>query len=213
MFILSGLRKLVADPDIAVDLGTANTRLYAEGYGIIANEPSLIGLDAKGKVAAVGRSVDARSRRISPLRAGVVVDAVAASQLLKPLLRRGRRFGIIKPRVMAFVPTDACDAERQRLCESLLQAGAATVLILPEPLAAAIGAGLDITSPYSQMIVDIGDGVTDMAVIRSSELIATFAVRAACSDMHFAVSSSIEHSRGVVIYPQEAERITCSVGV
>lgn len=216
--IAAGLRRVIADPDVAIDLGTANTRLYAMGRGMIAEEPSLVRIDSQtGAVTAVGMSAaslpsEPASRSVAPLRAGVVTDVRAAAQLLEPLLRRARRFGLIKPRVMAFAPTDACESEREALREAMFRAGASKVSISPEPLAAAIGAGLDVTLPYAQMLVDIGDGVTDIAVIRSGALIATFAVRTACSDLHAAVSSSVERQHSLLLYPQEAERIACQVG-
>lgn len=216
--ITAGLRRAIADPDVAIDLGTANTRLYAMGRGMVAEEPSLIRIDSQtGAVTAVGASAaklpsEPASRSVSPLRAGVVIDVGAAAQLLEPLLRRARRFGLIKPRVMTFAPTDACESEQDALREVMLRAGASRVSISPEPLAAAIGAGLDITLPYAQMLVDIGDGVTDIAVVRSSALIATFAVRTACSDLHTAVSSNVEQQHNLLLYPHEAERITCRVG-
>ncbi len=215
--IVAGLRRAIADPDVAIDLGTANTRLYAMGRGVIAEEPSLVRIDSQtGAVTAIGASAKlpgkSASHSVAPLRAGVVTDVGAAVELLKPLLRRARRFGLIKPRVMTFAPTDACESERGALREAMLQAGASRVSISPEPLAAAIGAGLDITLPYAQMLVDIGDGVTDIAVVRSGALIATFAIRTACSDLHAAVSSSVESNHKLLLYPQEAERIACRVG-
>lgn len=215
----SGLRRWVAAPDIAVDLGTANTRLYANGHGLIADEPSLIKVKADtGAVEAVGAKAarltrnDPNAYSISPLHSGVVADIDAASSLLEPLFKRARKFGMIKPRALACAPTDACDEERAALVEATQKAGASSVVVVPEPLAAAIGAGLDITLPYAQMLVDIGDGVTDIAVIRSSSLITTSAVRTACSDLHHAVSHMISFKYGVLVPPKEAERLTWMVG-
>lgn len=215
----SGLRRWVAAPDIAVDLGTANTRLYANGHGLIADEPSLIKVKADtGAVEAVGAKAarltrnDPNAYSISPLHSGVVADIDAASSLLEPLFKRARKFGMIKPRALACAPTDACEEERAALVEATQNAGASSVVVVPEPLAAAIGAGLDITLPYAQMLVDIGDGVTDIAVIRSSSLITTSAVRTACSDLHHAVSHMISFKYGVLVPPKEAERLTWMVG-
>ncbi|MBK9313057.1 MAG: rod shape-determining protein [Acidobacteria bacterium] len=216
---VSGLRKWVAAPDIALDLGTANTRLYANGHGMIADEPSLIKIKAEtGAVEAVGAKAarsnknDSNSYSISPLHSGVVADIEAASSLLEPLFRRAHRFGILKPRALACAPTDACEEERAALVEATQKAGASSVVVVPEPLAAAIGAGLDITLPYAQMLVDIGDGVTDIAVIRSSSLITTSAIRTACSDLHHAVSHMVSFRHSVLLSPKEAERLTLMVG-
>lgn len=217
--ITAGLRKLVAPPDLAIDLGTANTRLYALGHGMIADEPSLIRFQPiTGEVEAVGNhaawlaNVDPYSPTVSPLHAGVVADIEAASSLLKPFLKRAQRFGLFKPRVLACAPTDACEEERAALIEAAQRAGASEVYVAPEPLAAAIGAGLDVASHYAQMIVDIGDGVTDIAVVRSGNLILTSAVRTACSDLRNAVSQMVSFRHGVLLFPQEADRLMQLIG-
>ncbi len=216
---VSGLRKWVASPDLAIDMGTANTRLYALGYGLIADEPSLVKIKPEtGAVEAVGSRAarlanrEPNSHSVSPLHAGVVADVEAASTLLTSLLKRARKFGLLKPRALACAPTDACEEERAALVEATRRAGASAVIVVPEPLAAAIGAGLDISSPYAQMLVDIGDGVTDIAVIRSGRLVMTSAVRTACSDLHRAVSQMIAFRYGVLLFPHEAQRLTHLVG-
>src|SRR5262249_7266062 len=205
--IILGLRRIIAAPDIAIDLGTANTRLYALGRGMIADEPSIVRMSLEtGRVEAVGRcAVRLRYRNgnassVSPLRAGVIEDVDAAASLLKPLMWRARRLGLMRPRALACAPTDASEKERAALIEVTRRAGASYVAIAPEPLAAAIGAGLDISSPYAQMVVDIGDGVTDIAVIRSGTLVATSAVRKACSDLHSAILNHVEKKYKVSLY-------------
>jgi rod shape-determining protein MreB len=193
---------------LAIDLGTANTRLYALGHGLIADEPSLIRVQPNtGEVEAVGvqaawlANVDPYSPSVSPLHAGVVADVEAACSLLKPFLKRAQKFGLFKPRVLACAPTDACEEERAALVEATRRAGASEVFIAPEPLAAAIGAG-----------VDIGDGVTDIAVVRSGSLILTSAVRTACSDLRNAVAQMVSYRHGVMLFPQEAERLMHLIG-
>lgn len=217
--ITAGLRKLVAPPDLAIDLGTANTRLYALGHGMIADEPSLIRLQPfTGEVEAVGAQAawlstsDPYSQTVSPLHAGVVADIGAASELLKPFLKRAQRFGLFKPRVLACAPTEACEEERNALIEAAMRAGASEVYIAPESLAAAIGAGMDVASHYAQMIVDIGDGITDIAVVRSGNLILTSGVRTACSDLRSAVAQMVSFRHGVLLFPQEAERLMQLIG-
>src|SRR5262245_64323369 len=216
--LATGWRNLLA-PDLAIDLGTANTRLYARGHGLIADEPTLIKIQPEtGAVEAVGAraarlsKLDRFAYAVSPLHAGVVADVEAASSLLKFFLSRAQRLGILRPRALACAPTDACEEERAALIEATKRAGAAAVVVVPEPLAAAIGAGLDISSPYAQMLVDIGDGVTDIAIIRSSTLIQTSAVRTACSDLQRAISQMVAFQYGVLLYPPEAERLTHLVG-
>ncbi|MFN7945766.1 MAG: rod shape-determining protein [Blastocatellia bacterium] len=217
---ISTVRNLVADPDIALDLGTANTRLYANGRGVIADEPSVVRISPDtGFVESVGaraaRSEDYDSGRnfIAPLHGGVVSDVGAAAALLSPLLWRARRLGLFRPRVLACVPSDACAEERAALIEATRRAGASAVTLTPEPLAAAVGIGLDISLPYAQMLVDIGDGVTDIAVIRSSALVSTAAVRTACSDLISAVRKNVASLYGVELYQREALRLIRSVGV
>ncbi len=215
----TSIRKILGCPDIAIDLGTANTRLFASGYGMIADEPSMISvIQETGTVAAVGREAALLSGTgtdlvpLHPLNSGVVSDVAAATSLLRHLMDRVQWHGFLKPRALACIPTDACEEERQSLIEATRRAGASAVVIVPEPLAAAIGAGLDITSPYAQMLVDIGDGVTDIAVIQSSSLIRTAAVRTACSDLHQAITDVVAQRYGVQLPPHEAQRLTHRVG-
>jgi rod shape-determining protein MreB and related proteins len=217
--LTTGWRNLLAVPDLAIDLGTANTRLYVRGHGLIADEPTLIKIQPEtGVVEAVGAraarlsKLDQFAYSISPLHAGAVADIEAASSLLKFFLSRAQKLGILKPRALACAPTDACDEEREALIEATRRAGASAVVVVPEPMAAAIGAGLDVSSPYAQMLVDIGDGVTDIAVIRSGALITTSAVRTACSDLRHCVSQMIAFRYGVLLFPDEAERVIRTVG-
>jgi rod shape-determining protein MreB len=217
--IFSKLRGVMSAPDLAIDLGTANTRLYAQGRGLIADEPSLVTINRlTGEVEAVGaraaRLADAQDRlhAVAPLRGGVVADVATAVSLLAPFIRRARRFGMMRPRALACIPTDACVEEREALEEAIRAAGAAAVTIVPEPLAAAIGAGIEVESRYAQMLVDIGDGVTDIAVIREAELISTAAVRVACSDLHEAVKQKVVSKSSVLLLAREAERLTREIG-
>jgi len=152
---------------IALDVGTATTRI-AMGQSSLAELPSLIGCKRA-------------------LRGGVVVDGEAVSIILEPLFALTRRFGILKPCVLACAPSNARDEERQILTESIIKAGAYSVSIIPELLAAAIGSGLDVSSPYAQMVIDIGEGVTDCAVIRSSKILVTSAIRVGCERMRQAI--------------------------
>lgn len=152
---------------IALDVGTATTRI-ATGQSSMAERPSLIGCK-------------------QALRDGVVVDGEAVSFILEPFFVLARRFGILKPYVLACAPSNARDEERQTLTDSIMKAGAFSVSIIPEPLAAAIGSGLDVSSPYAQMVIDIGEGVTDCAVIRSSKILVTSAIKIGCGRMRQAV--------------------------
>lgn len=216
---LSSFSRVLTAPDIAIDLGTANTRLYAAGHGLIADEPSMVKVEPdSGVVEAVGKGAvqqpftDHDQALVSPLRQGVVANVEAASALLQPLLKRARWLGLNRPRVLACAPTDAREEEREALIEATRRAGASAVALAPEPLAAAIGIGMDVASLYAQMIVDIGDGVTDIAVIRSGSLVATFAVRVAGSDLITSVSQAIAERHKVEPYHREAERLIWKIG-
>lgn len=163
-------------PDVAVDVGTAWIRVTCGAAGLQA-VPSLF----------EGRNA---------LRSGVIVDLDAATAVLRPLLRRIRRFGVLPPRAVACVPSDATSREQDAVREAVLKAGAANVRIVPEPLAAAIGAGLDVASPFANMILDIGDGVTDCAVIRSGKIVDMHASRVGCADLRKAVMKASARHMG-----------------
>lgn len=160
---------------VALDLGTATTRI-ATGMSQSIEKPSHIG-------------------EKKALHNGVIVDGETTLEILKPLLDRTRIFGIVKPCVLACAPSDARKEERQLLIDSIMKAGAASTSVIPEPLAAAIGSGIDVSSQYAQMVIDIGEGVTDCAVIRSSKIRATCAIRVGCGQMR----------RAIVLAAQESE--------
>ena len=152
---------------VALDVGTATTRL-AVGMSQLMEQPSILG-----------------TKRA--LRDGVVIDGKIVAHILQPLLERTRRLGLLKPYVLACAPSDARLEERQLLVDSIMMGGAASVAVIPEPLAAAIGAGIDISSPYARMIIDIGEGVTDCAVIRSSKITVACAIRSGCDRMRHTI--------------------------
>jgi len=166
MSLTAGLRH-----NLALDVGTASVRL-GTGSRRVIEAPSHCG----------------ERRAIS---GGVVVDGEALVDILVPLLAQGRAFGVVKPRVLACAPTDATPRERELLVEAILRSGAASVLVVPEPLAAAVGGGVDVASPYAQMVIDIGEGVTDCAVIRSGRLIASCAQRLACAALRSRIAATL----------------------
>jgi len=212
------LRNLIADPDLAVDLGTASTRIFAAGRGLVVDEPTLVrrpGNGVSGMSPTNGHAPDhlPGDGWTTPIRAGVVSDLPAAVEMLKPLISRTRRFGLIRPRVLACAPADASEEDRATLREALRRAGAAAVSIIPEPKAAAIGAGFDMSLPYAQMLADIGDGLTEVAVIRTGQLVHQSTVRVACSDLKAAIRDSVRKHHGVALSWAEAERLMKVVGV
>jgi len=179
--------------DVALDVGTATTRV-AIGRHRLIEHPS---------ETAVKRA----------LRGGVVVDGDAAVAFLKPLLSQVRVFGVVGPRVLACAPTDVKLNERELLVESIVKAGASSVVVIPEPLAAAVGAGIDVSSPYSQMVIDIGEGVSDCAVIQSSKIVATCAVRIGCARLRQAIAHAVARSGNRPVTDDEAETMLRTCGV
>lgn len=196
-------------PSIAVDLGTANTRIYASQYGEVTERPSSVSL-TNGKTDNISDEyLEHTNNRLAtkPLRCGVIIDLKNATILLKPLVKKTRRF-FMAPITLASAPTDTTENERNILRKALVNAGASHVSIIPEVWAAAIGSGIDISHTNSQLLIDIGDGVTDMAVFRDGRIIYTSSVRIACSDLQKSIRSAIMSKYKFQIYDHEAERLT-----
>jgi len=161
---------------VALDVGTSTIRA-ASGLRPLIEQHSRLG-----------------SR--SGMRGGVVIDPATVAEILRPILDSTRLFGIVKPCVLACAPSDATQEERQRLHDAVMQAGASSVMIIPEPLAAAVGAGIDVSSPYAQMVVDIGEGVTECALIRMSRIQTTAAVRVGCGQMRAGLQPALTQQSG-----------------
>ncbi|MBN1545480.1 MAG: rod shape-determining protein, partial [Syntrophaceae bacterium] len=211
--MFSRLKQIMRQPSIAVDLGTANTRIFSSELGQIKEKPSLIRYknDAKTKLVSDDYLSYLNSKLFfMPLRGGVIVDFNNAINLLRPLLKETRK-GLRHPISLASAPTDTSEKERELLAKAVLAAGASHVAIIPEVWAAAIGAGMDVNSPYAQVLIDIGEGVTDLAVIRDGRLIYASAVRTACSELQKAVRSVILSRYKVYICPAETERLTHTI--
>lgn len=181
-------------PDVAVDLGTATTRVALirgrNGYA----EPSV-----SGKVPA--------------LRAGVVIDIDAAAEVLKPLFHHLQGLGFIRPRVLACAPTDTTPEEREAVIDACYRAGAGLVALMPEPVAAAVGDGVDPNSTRTTLLVDIGEGVTDCALIKEGCLIETSATRIACANLRSAITRVVEERYDIALPPSDAQRIMEKLGV
>ena len=205
----STFRRFIADPDMAIDVGTANTRLYVHGRGLVADEPTRV----EEPPSTTARSGDGVHRFTTPVTHGVVQDIDATARLLGQLLRRVRRFGLVRSRALVCAPSDVSPHEHSALVQAVRRCGVVYVKVVPEPLASAIGAGLDISLPYAQMLVDIGEGITDVAVIRSRRLILTSAVRKGCGDLRAALQRTAAEQHGVFLHPQQAERLLQENGV
>jgi rod shape-determining protein MreB len=184
--------------DLAIDLGTAATRLHAQPREVPLTRPSVIWRPGGARAA---------------LRQGVVVDAEAAADVIGDLVRKIHTGGWRRPRALACVPTDASEDERAAVVEAVRRAGASAVSIVPEPLAAAVGAGLAVAAPRAQALVDIGEGVTDCAIVREGRVVAAEARRVAVADLREAVRGWIEEGHGIRVSPVEAERVLREAGV
>lgn len=178
---------------MALDVGTAAIRVATGMHRLIEQA-----------------SATAAKRALS---GGVVVDGEVFVSILKPLLAKVRAFGIVKPRVLACAPSDVKRPERELLVDSILRSGASSVVVIPEPIAAAVGSGVDVSSPYAQMVIDIGEGVTDCAVIRSSRINTTCAVRIGCGAMRREIVLAAERDGKPAITDEEAEELMRSYGV
>ncbi len=207
--------------DLAIDLGTANTCVFAAGRGIVLNEPSVVAFNtAQNRIEAVGsraREMIGRTPRdlvaIRPLRDGVIADVEAAERMLTDFIRRAsRRSGWLRPRVVVGVPAEITQVERRAVKESTLRAKASEVYLVDEPVAAAIGAGLPITEPTGNMIVDIGGGTTDIAVVSLAGMVYRKSVRVAGDEMDEALVDHMKKAHGLLIGPRTAEQVKIGIG-
>jgi rod shape-determining protein MreB len=208
--------------DMAIDLGTANTLVYVKGRGIVLNEPSVVAIaDQRGKkqVLAVGEEAKLMLGRtpgniaaIRPLRDGVIADFEVAEEMIKHFIRKvnGRR-GFASPLVVVCVPSGSTAVERRAIQESAESAGARKVLLIEEPMAAAIGAGLPVTEPSGSMIVDIGGGTTEVAIISLGGIVYARSVRVGGDKMDEAIISYIRRQHNLLIGESTAERIKMEI--
>jgi rod shape-determining protein MreB len=210
--------------DLAIDLGTANTLVYVKGKGIVLNEPSVVALkrDEKGtnKVLAVGKEAKMMLGRtpgnivaIRPMKDGVIADFEITKAMLRYFIRKvHNRKRLVRPRVVVCVPSGITQVEKRAVRESAKSAGAREVLFIEEPMAAAMGAGMPVTEPTGNMIVDIGGGTTEVAVISLAGIVYSKSVRVAGDDMDEAILQHIKREYHLLIGSGTAEIIKTSIG-
>ena len=209
--------------DIAIDLGTANTVVYVKGKGIFLNEPSVVAIAnvrGKSQVLAVGEEAKSMVGRtpgniqaIRPLRDGVIADFEVAEEMIKYFIRKvHRRSSFVSPRVIICVPSGSTAVERRAIQESAESAGARRVFLIEEPMAAAIGAGLPVTEPTGSMIVDIGGGTTEVAVLSLGGIVYARSVRVGGDKMDEAIISYIRRNYNLLVGESSAERIKKEIG-
>src|ERR1700677_1646630 len=210
--------------DLAIDLGTANTLIYVKGKGIVSCEPSVVAVqrDARGgnKVLAVGREAKemlgrtpGNIRAVRPLRDGVIADFEITEAMLRYFIARAHsRRTLVKPRIIICVPFGITEVEKRAVRESAESAGAREVYLIEEPMAAAIGAGLRITEPAGNMIVDIGGGTTEVAVISLAGVVFSRSVRVAGDKMDESIIHHIKRKYNLLIGERTAELIKITIG-
>ena len=213
----------VFSDDIAIDLGTANTLVHVAGKGIVIDEPSVVAIRSRNgtrEVLAVGAKAKAMLGRtpesmetIRPLRDGVIADFIATEQMLRHFIARTRRtFDFRRPRIAICVPAGATPVERRAVYETALTAGARRVYLIEEPVAASLGAGLPIDDPAGTMVVDIGGGTTDIAVLSLGGVVLARSFRVAGNAMDEAIIRHVRRSHQLLIGEGNAERIKIEAG-
>lgn len=207
--------------DLAMDLGTANTLLYTRNNGIVLNEPSVVAIDAdRGHVLAVGREAKEflgrtpkSIRAIRPMRDGVIADFEVTRQMIAFFIKKViQGFSLARPNMVISVPTGITQVEKRAVVESAQQAGASTVRLIEEPMAAAIGAGLPFQEPKGSMVVDIGGGTTEVALISLSAIAIAESVRVAGDAMNAAIQRYFQSEFQLFIGENMSERIKLAVG-
>ncbi|MEE2699081.1 MAG: rod shape-determining protein [Pseudomonadota bacterium] len=209
--------------DMAIDLGTANTLVYVKGRGIVLNEPSVVAIvEAKGKkqVLAVGEEAKmmlgrtpGNIRAIRPLRDGVIADFEVAEEMIKYFIRKvHNRRSFASPLVIICVPSGSTAVERRAIQESAESAGARKVFLIEEPMAAAIGAGLPVTEPTGSMVVDIGGGTTEVAVLSLGGIVYARSVRVGGDKMDEAIIGYIRRNHNLLVGESSAARAKEEIG-
>jgi rod shape-determining protein MreB len=207
--------------DLAIDLGTANTLVYAKGRGIISSEPSVVAVDTeKHRVRAVGKEAKSMLGRtpgsiqaVRPLRDGVIADFEIAEAMLRYFIQKAHnRSTLLRPRIVISVPSGITEVEKRAVRESALSASAREVYLIEEPMAAAIGAGLPITEPSGNMIIDIGGGTTEVAIISLAGIVYANSVRVGGDKMDDAILNYVKRKYNLLIGERTAERIKIEIG-
>ena len=206
--------------DIGIDLGTASVLVYVKGKGIVLNEPSVVAMDKNtGKLLKVGEEARQMLGRtpgnivaIRPLREGVISDYDMTERMLKEFIRKVAGFMVFKPRVIICVPSGITEVEERAVVDAGIQAGCRRVYLIEEPVAAAIGAGIDITKPDGHMVVDIGGGTADIAVISLSGVVESSSIKVAGDQFNEAVVKYMRRKHNILVGESTAEKMKISIG-
>ncbi len=209
--------------DIAVDLGTTNTLVYVVDRGIIIDEPSVVAVSARrgtrevwavgaAAVQIIGRTPESLEL-VKPLQDGVIADFLAVEEILRQFIRRARTMrGLRRPSVLVSVPAGATPVERRAVADAVQEAGARKVLLIAEPVAAALGAGLPVDEAPASMVVDIGGGTADLAVLSRGSIVEARSSRCAGHAMDAAIVRHVRRAHGLAITTENAEQIKIEAG-
>lgn len=207
--------------DIGIDLGTANILVTVKGKGIVLQEPAVVAIELEtGELLATGYEAKEMLGRtpktikaIRPLQDGVIADFKATELMLKDIVRRVcQRHNVGKPRVVVGVPSGITEVEERAVEESIITAGAREVFLIEEPMAAAIGAGLDVATPNGNIIVDIGGGTTEVAVISLGGIVVSNSIRIAGDELTEDIINYMKRVKGIIIGETTAEEVKLKVG-
>ena len=206
--------------DIAIDLGTANTLIYMKGKGIVLNEPSIVTYDvASRKIIAIGEEskkmmgrVHKELATIRPMKDGVIADFEIAEGMIKEFIKKISSSWMPSRRIVICVPSGITEVEKRAVRDTAEHAGAKEVYLISEPMAAAIGIGLDVMAPYGNMIVDIGGGTTEIAVIALSGITNGASIRIAGDELTESIIRFFRNNHNILIGERTAEEIKCQVG-
>ncbi|MBQ2651397.1 MAG: rod shape-determining protein MreB [Clostridia bacterium] len=206
--------------DIGIDLGTASVLVFVKGKGIALNEPSVVAVDKMtGKILAVGADAQSMLGRtpgniiaVRPLREGVISDYDMTEKMIREFIKKVLGFRLFKPNVIICIPSVITEVEERAVIDAGIQAGAKKVFLIEEPVAAAIGAGIDIAKPNGNMIVDIGGGTTDVAVISLGGIVEATSIKVAGDKFDEAIIKYIRRKHNVLIGERTAEEMKINIG-
>ena len=207
--------------DIGIDLGTANILITIKGKGIVLKEPSVVAIDKKtGEIKAtgfeakemLGRTPE-KLKAVRPMKDGVIADFTATCLMLKNMMKKVcTRYNVVRPRVVVGVPSGITEVEERAVEETIMQAGAKEVYLIEEPMAAAIGAGINVAEPSGSMIVDIGGGTTEVAVISLGGIVVSNSLRIAGDELDEDIINYIKKEKNLTIGETTAEEIKLQIG-
>ncbi len=206
--------------DVAIDLGTANTIIYVKGKGIVVREPSVVAIDRyTGKVVAAGSAADEMIGRtpeniiaVRPMKDGVIADFDITQAMIRQFIRLANVVSVLKPRVLVSIPSGITEVERRAVEEAVIQAGAKEAALIEEPMAAAIGAGLPVNKAAGSMVVDIGGGTTEVAVISLGGIVSSRSIRIAGDALDSSIVNYLKKNIGINIGDKMAEEIKIAIG-